>query len=239
MSQTSPKSTSKCLVRDIRRATRQHHSAEDKICFVRELRGEDSIAGLCREPRVRTIAGQGIPDDRLAQCGSDYRSVEGTAHKGRALNEVVAERALQLQLLKKGMIADEGEAEGVLPHPKSSRSSGSSSSRTCHAAHAGAERRGACDLLPQVQALWDRRPQGAGRSALTTRPGLELHSGRSALAPGSTGLRGPPVAAASDGSADHGAAETGVPTGAELCAEIEQGHQNSPVRPADRGPVVL
>ena len=206
MSQTSPKSTSKCLVRDIRRATRQHHSAEDKICFVL---------------------------DRLRSADSDYRSVGGTAHEGRALNEVVAERALQLQLLKKGMIADEGEAEGVLPHRKSSRSSGSSSSRTCHAAHAGAERRGACDLLPQVQALWDRRPQGAGRSALTTRPGLELHSGRSALAPDR------PLARTARGGgltgADHGAAKGE----GKLCAEIEQGHQNSPVRSADRGPVVL
>jgi transposase len=36
-------------VRDIRRATRKHHSAEDKIRIVLEgLRGEDSIAALCR-----------------------------------------------------------------------------------------------------------------------------------------------------------------------------------------------
>jgi transposase len=37
------------LVRDIRRATRKHHSAEDKIRIVLEgLRGEESIASLCR-----------------------------------------------------------------------------------------------------------------------------------------------------------------------------------------------
>ena len=36
------------LVRDIRRATRKHHSAEDKIRIVLEgLRGEESIAALC------------------------------------------------------------------------------------------------------------------------------------------------------------------------------------------------
>ena len=36
-------------VRDIRRATRRHYSAEDKIRIVLEgLRGEDSIAELCR-----------------------------------------------------------------------------------------------------------------------------------------------------------------------------------------------
>jgi transposase len=36
------------LVRDIRRATRKHHSAEDKIRIVLEgLRGEERIAALC------------------------------------------------------------------------------------------------------------------------------------------------------------------------------------------------
>ena len=37
-------------VRDIRRATRRHHSAEEKIRIVLEgLRGEVSIAELCRK----------------------------------------------------------------------------------------------------------------------------------------------------------------------------------------------
>ena len=36
------------VIKDIRRATRKHHSAEDKIRIVLEgLRGEDSIAALC------------------------------------------------------------------------------------------------------------------------------------------------------------------------------------------------
>ncbi len=40
-------------VRDIRRATRKHHSAEDKIRIVLEgLRGEDSIAALCRREGI-------------------------------------------------------------------------------------------------------------------------------------------------------------------------------------------
>src|SRR5258706_2977589 len=39
-------------VRDIRRATRRHHSAEEKIRIVLEgLRSEDSIAELCRKVR--------------------------------------------------------------------------------------------------------------------------------------------------------------------------------------------
>ena len=37
------------VVKDIRRATRRHFSAEDKIRIVLEgLRGEESIAELCR-----------------------------------------------------------------------------------------------------------------------------------------------------------------------------------------------
>ena len=38
----------KVVVQDIRRATRKHYSAEEKIRIVLEgLRGEDSIAELC------------------------------------------------------------------------------------------------------------------------------------------------------------------------------------------------
>jgi transposase len=45
------------VVRDIRRATRKHHSAEDKICIVLEgLRGEDSIAALCRREAIAVNA---------------------------------------------------------------------------------------------------------------------------------------------------------------------------------------
>ncbi len=42
-------------VRDIRRATRRHYSAEDKIRIVLEgLRGEDSIAELCRREGINS-----------------------------------------------------------------------------------------------------------------------------------------------------------------------------------------
>ena len=41
------------IVKDIRRATRRHFSAEDKIRIVLEgLRGEDSIAELCRREGI-------------------------------------------------------------------------------------------------------------------------------------------------------------------------------------------
>jgi transposase len=45
----APKSGAEQFVRDIRRQTRKHYSAEEKIRIVLSgLRGEDSIAELCR-----------------------------------------------------------------------------------------------------------------------------------------------------------------------------------------------
>jgi transposase-like protein len=50
-----PESAEK-TVRDIRRATRRHHSAEGKIRIVLEgVRGEDSIAELCRKEGINQI----------------------------------------------------------------------------------------------------------------------------------------------------------------------------------------
>ena len=41
------------VMKDIRRQTRRHYSAEDKIRIVLEgLRGEESIAGLCRREGI-------------------------------------------------------------------------------------------------------------------------------------------------------------------------------------------
>ena len=40
------------VMKDIRRATRRHFSAEDKIRIVEGLRGEDSIAELCRSEGI-------------------------------------------------------------------------------------------------------------------------------------------------------------------------------------------
>jgi transposase len=49
------KPTAESIVKDIRRGTRKHHSAEEKIRIVLEgLRGEDSIAELCRREGIAT-----------------------------------------------------------------------------------------------------------------------------------------------------------------------------------------
>jgi transposase len=88
------------LVRDIRRATRKHHAAEDKIRIVLEgLRGEESIAALCRREAIaeslyyawskefleagkRRLAG-----DTARAATSD--EVKALRQEARALKEVV------------------------------------------------------------------------------------------------------------------------------------------------------
>src|SRR4051794_41813835 len=48
-----PESPSERIVKNIRRATRKHYSSEEKIRIVLDgLRGETSIAGLCRREGI-------------------------------------------------------------------------------------------------------------------------------------------------------------------------------------------
>ena len=102
-------------VRDIRRATRKHHSAEDKIRIVLEgLRGEDSIAALCRREGIAESLYYAWSKDFLEagkrrRAGDTARAattddVKALREEARTLKEVVAEQALELRLLKKSMI---------------------------------------------------------------------------------------------------------------------------------------
>ena len=53
LKKSAPKALAERVVKDIRRATRRHFSAEDKIRIVLEgLRAEDSIAELCRKDGI-------------------------------------------------------------------------------------------------------------------------------------------------------------------------------------------
>jgi transposase len=53
LKKSAPKAPAERVVKDIRRATRRHFSAEDKIRIVLDgLRGEDSIAELCRKEGI-------------------------------------------------------------------------------------------------------------------------------------------------------------------------------------------
>src|ERR1700752_471677 len=115
-----PESAEK-TVRDIRRATRRHHSAEEKIRIVLEgLRGEDSIAELCRrEGIVQNLyyrwskdfleAGKKrLAGDTARPATSD--EVKDLRREAGALKEVVAELTLENRLLKKSVTADGEDA---------------------------------------------------------------------------------------------------------------------------------
>ena len=110
------------VVKDIRRATRKQYSAEDKIRIVLEgLRGEDSIAELCRREGIAeslyyTWSKEFLEAGKRRLAGDTARAattdeVKDLRREARELKEVVAEQALELRLLKKSMIADGGDDE--------------------------------------------------------------------------------------------------------------------------------
>ncbi len=110
------------VIKDIRRVTRKHYGAEEKIRIVLDgLRGEDSIAALCRREGIAESlyynwskefleAGKKrLAGDTARAATSD--EVKVLRREARDLKEVVAEQALELRLLKKSMIADGGDDE--------------------------------------------------------------------------------------------------------------------------------
>ena len=110
------------VAKDIRRATRRHFSAEDKIRIVLDgLRGEDSIAEICRKEGIAQSlyyvwskefleAGKRrLAEDTARATTSD--EVKTLRREATALKEVVADLTLENRLLKKSMIADGGDEE--------------------------------------------------------------------------------------------------------------------------------
>jgi transposase len=108
------------VVKDIRRATRKRHSSEEKIRIVLEgLRGEESIAELCRREGINQnlyyrwskefleAGKKRLAGDTAREATSD--EVKGLRKEAVALKEVVAELTLENRLLKKSMIGDGGD----------------------------------------------------------------------------------------------------------------------------------
>lgn len=104
-------------VRDIRRATRRHYSSEEKIRIVLEgLRGEDSIAELCRREGINSnvyyrwskefleAGKKRLAGDTAREATSD--EVKHLRSEATALKETVAELLMENRLLKKSMIGD-------------------------------------------------------------------------------------------------------------------------------------
>ena len=116
------KQSAQAVVKDIRRATRKQYGAEEKIKIVLEgLRGEDSIAELCRREGIAQGVYYKWSKDfmeagkrRLAgdtSRGANTDEVRDLRCEARDLKEVVAEQMLEMRLLKKSMIADGGDDE--------------------------------------------------------------------------------------------------------------------------------
>ena len=104
-------------VRDIKRSTRRHFSAEDKIRIViAGLRGEDSIAELCRKEGIKQNLNYGwskefleagkkrLAGDTVREATSD--EVKTLRAQTRQLKEALAEATLENRLLKKSVVGD-------------------------------------------------------------------------------------------------------------------------------------
>ena len=112
----TPESAEK-TVRDIRRATRRQFSAEEKIRIVLDgLRGEDSIAELCRKEGIAQnlyyrwskefleAGKKRLAGDTAREATSD--EVKTLRSEARQLKEALAELAIENRVLKKSVIAD-------------------------------------------------------------------------------------------------------------------------------------
>ena len=110
------------VVKDIRRQTRKRYSSEDKIRIVLAgLRGEDSIAELCRQEGIAqsqyySWSKEFLEAGKKRLSGDTAREastgeVKNLRKEARDLKEVVAEQTLELRLLKKSMYEDGGDDE--------------------------------------------------------------------------------------------------------------------------------
>ncbi len=107
-------------IKDIRRKTRKRYSSEEKIRIVLAgLRGEDSIAELCRREGIAESlyyswskefleAGKKrLSGDTARQASSG--EVKDLRRERHDLKEALAEQVLENRLLKKSMIGDGGD----------------------------------------------------------------------------------------------------------------------------------
>ncbi len=118
----STKSPAEKVVRDIRRKTRKQYSAEEKIRIILDgLRGEDSVAALCRREGIAeslyySWSKEFLEAGKKRLAGDTGRQatsgeVKELKREMRDMKELVAELSLENRLLKKSMIADGGDEE--------------------------------------------------------------------------------------------------------------------------------
>ena len=111
------KKSSEKTVRDIRRATRKCYSAEEKIRIVIDgLRGEDSVAELCRREGINPnmyyrwskefleAGKKRLTGDTAREATSE--EVKKLRAESTALKETLAELLMENRLLKKSVLGD-------------------------------------------------------------------------------------------------------------------------------------
>ena len=121
-SKSGPQPSAEQHVREIRRQTRKRYSSEEKIRIVLEgLRGEYSIAELCRREGIAQglyykwskefleAGKKRLSGDTERQATSS--EVRDLRREMGDLKEALADVLLENRLLKKSMIADRGDLE--------------------------------------------------------------------------------------------------------------------------------
>lgn len=119
---SGPHETAEKHVQDIKRRTRRKFSAEEKIRIVLEgLRGEYSIAELCRREGIAqglyyTWSKEFLEAGKRRLSGDTERQattneVTGLKREMRDLKEVVADLTLENRVLKKSVIGDGEDVE--------------------------------------------------------------------------------------------------------------------------------
>lgn len=110
----SPKVSSESVVRDIKRKTRRKFSSEEKIRIILEgLRGEDSIAELCRREGINAnlyyrwskdfleAGKKRLQGDTVREANSS--EVTGLRQENDQFKQLVAELSLKNRVLKKSL----------------------------------------------------------------------------------------------------------------------------------------
>jgi len=112
------------VVREIKRKTRRKFSSEEKIRVVLEgLRGEETIAELCRREGISpnlyyNWSKEFLEAGKRRLQGNTKRQatsseVVGLRHENSQLKEMLAEMALRLRLLKKNEIGPDEDLDLV------------------------------------------------------------------------------------------------------------------------------
>ena len=108
------KSSTESVVREIRRRTRKKYSSEEKIRIVLEgLRGEESIAAICRKEGINQnlyyrwskdfleAGKKRLLGDTVREASSS--EVDGLKKENEQLKQLVAELSLKNRVLKKSL----------------------------------------------------------------------------------------------------------------------------------------